>query len=59
VRVGPPEKEKKRIRDHLTTITLLKQHGLRGTGVIGAYHARRVVPLMVCALPRYEMTPSA
>jgi hypothetical protein len=56
---GPPEKEKKRIHDHLTTITLLKQHGLHGTGVIRAYHARRVAPLMARALPLYEMTPGA
>jgi hypothetical protein len=38
---------------------LLKKHGLRGTGVIGAYHVRMVVPLMPCALSLYEMTLGA
>jgi hypothetical protein len=38
----PPEKEKKRLRDLLDAITLLKCHSLCRTGVIGAYHARRV-----------------
>ena len=56
---GPPEKEKKRLRDLLNAIALLKNHGLRGAGVIGAYHARRVAPLMVRGLPLYGMTPSA
>ena len=43
---GPPKKEKKRMRDILDAIAFLKSHGLRGAGVIGAYHARRVAPLM-------------
>ena len=56
---GPQEKEKRRLRDHLDAITLLKRHDLCGPGVIGAYHARRVAPLMVHALPLYRMTLGA
>lgn len=56
---GAPNKEKKRIRDHLAAIVLLKEHGLKGSSVIGAYHDRGVVLLMACALPLYEMTPDA
>ena len=56
---GPPEKEKKRMCDILDTIMFLKSHGLRGAGVIGAYHARRVAPLMARALSLYGMTPGA
>ena len=56
---GPPEKEKKRMRDILDAIVFLKNHGLHGANVIGAYHVRRVVPLMARALPLYEMTPGA
>ena len=56
---GPPDKEKKRLRDLLDTIALLKNHGLRRASVIGAYHARRVVPLMAHALPLYRMMPGA
>ena len=50
---GPPEKEKKRMCDILDAITFLRSHGLRGANVIRAYHARRVAPLMACALPLY------
>ena len=52
---GPLEKEKKRLCDLLDAIALLKNHGLRGAGVIGAYHVRRVAPLMARALPLYGM----
>ena len=54
---GVLEKDKKKIRDHLTAIRILKERGLKGSGIIGAYHARRVVPLMRCALPLYAMAP--
>jgi hypothetical protein len=37
---------------------LLKRHGYNATGVIGAYHARRVAPLMARALSLYQMTPA-
>ena len=56
---GPLEKEKKRMCDMLDAIAFLKIHGLRGAGVIGAYHTRRVAPLMARALPLYGMTPGA
>lgn len=54
---GAPDKGKKRICDHLTAIALLKERGLKGSSIIGAYHVRRVVLLMACALLLYEMTP--
>jgi hypothetical protein len=53
---GPPEKEK-RLHDLLDATVLLKRHGLYGTGVIRAYHARRVASLMARAFPLYRMTP--
>ena len=55
----PPEKEKKRMHDILDAITFLKSHGLRGASVIGAYHMRRVAPLMARTLSLYRMTPGA
>jgi hypothetical protein len=59
VGVGSPNKEKRKLVDHLKAIRLLKDRGLHGTGVIRAYHTRRVVPLMARALSLYEMTPNA
>jgi len=56
---GVPEKDKKRIRDHIAAIHILKENGLKGSGVIRAYHARRVAPLMMRALPLYAMAPEA
>ena len=32
---------------------------MKGSGIIGAYHARRVAPLMVRVLPLYQMVPGA
>ena len=37
----------------------MKENGLKGLGVIGAYHARRVAPLMTHVLPLYAMVPEA
>ena len=54
---GPPEKEKKRMCDTLEVVVSLRSHDLHGAGVIGAYHARRVAPLMARALPLFEMMP--
>ena len=51
--------KKKRMRDLLEAITFLKTHILRGAGVIGGYHARRVAPLMSRVLPLYAMTLGA
>jgi hypothetical protein len=47
----------KKIDDHRAAILFLKEHGLKGSGVIGTYHVRRVAPL-VCVLPLYWMAPS-
>ena len=55
---GPPEK-KGRLRDLLDAITFLKDRGLHGVSVIGAYHMRRVAPLMARVLPLYKMMPDA
>ena len=56
---GVPEKDKKRIRDDLTAIQILKERGLKGSGIIGAYHVSRVAPLMRHVLPLYMMAPGA
>ena len=56
---GVPEKDKKKIRDHITAIHILKENGLKGSGVIRAYHARRVTSLMMHALLLYAMVPEA
>jgi len=50
---------KKRMRDLLEAIVLLKTHGLHGASVTGGHHARRVALLMVRILPLYVMTPGA
>ena len=44
-------------RDHLTAIRILKEKDVKGSGIIGAYHMRRVAPLMTCALPLHMMVP--
>ena len=56
---GIHEKEKRRLHDLLEAIMFLKDHGLRGVGIIGAYHVRRGAPLMVCVLPLHEMMSNA
>ena len=48
---GVLEKDKKRIQDHLAAICILKERGVKGSGIIGAYHMRRVAPLMARASP--------
>ena len=52
---GVPDKDKKRIKDHLAALQILKDRGVKGLGIIGAYHTRRVAPLMSRALPLYLM----
>jgi len=52
---GPPVKEKKRMCDILEAVASQRSHDLRGAGVNGAYHERRVAPLMACALPLFGM----
>ena len=32
---------------------------MKGSGIIGAYHARRVAPLLMRVLPLYVMAPEA
>lgn len=58
---GVPRKELKKIEDHLQAVRILKERGLSIEGVIGAYHQRRVAPLMARALPLHwmgiEMSP--
>ena len=56
---GVPTKEKKHINDLLAAIQTLKNRGMKGSGIIGAYHARRVAPLMARVLPLYQMVPEA
>ena len=56
---GVPEKDKKKIQDHLTAICILKERGLKGLGIIRAYHARRVPSLMRRVLPLYVMASEA
>ena len=58
-RWGVPDKDKKRINDHLATLQILKDRGMKGSGIIGAYHTRRVAPLMSHALPLYLMAPGS
>ena len=56
---GVPDKDKKRIKDYLAALQILKERGVKGSGIIGAYHMRRVAPLMSHALPLYLMVPRA
>ena len=56
---GVSGKGKKQLNDLLTAIRTLKQRGVKGSGIIGAYHARRVAPLMAHVLPLYQMVPEA
>ena len=52
-------KERKNIDDLLATLQTLKDRGVKGSGIIGAYHARRVASLMVHVLPLCRMVPEA
>ena len=56
---GVPNKDKKRIKDHLAALQILKERGMKGSGIISAYHTRRVAPLMSRALPLYLIVPGA
>ena len=58
-RWGVPIKEKKNINDLLAALQFLKERGVKGPGIIGAYHVRRVVPLMARMLPLHQMAPGA
>jgi len=56
---GVLDKDKKRIKDHLAALQILKERGVKGSGIIGPYHTRRVAPLMSHALPLYLIGPRA
>ena len=56
--VGVLDKDKK-ILDHLATLQILKERGVKGSRIIGAYLTRRVAPLMSRVLPLYLMAPGA
>jgi hypothetical protein len=56
---GVLNKQKKKIQDHLTTLQILKERGMKGSGIIGANHTWRVAPLMSHVLPLYLMVPGA
>ena len=46
---GVQSKDKKHLSDLLSALQALKDRGVKGTGIISAYHARRVAPLMARA----------
>ena len=48
---GVSDKAKKKIKDHLIALQILKERDIKGLGIIGAYHTRRVALLMSRALP--------
>jgi hypothetical protein len=48
-------KDLKRITDHLVAIKILREASVKGSGIIGAYHARRVAPLMARVLPMHRV----
>jgi hypothetical protein len=52
-----PSCDEDKIANHLLAIEILKEHDLKGVGVIGAYHARGVAPLMRRALSLFLMAP--
>lgn len=54
---GLTKKEKRIIEDHVVAIQILREHGLRGSGVISAYHGRRAAPLMARVFPLHKMVP--
>jgi len=56
---GVPGKAKKQLNDLLAALQTLKQRGMKGSGIISAYHTQRVTPLMSRALPLYRMVPGA
>jgi len=51
------QKQKDRHTDLLGAIQRLKEHNLHDVGVVRAYHARRVAPIMAWTLSLYQMGP--
>ena len=56
---GVKAKGKKHLNGLLAALQTLKERGVNGSGIIGAYHARRVALLMARALPLYQMVSEA
>ena len=56
---GVLNKDKNGIKDHLVALQILKERGMMGSGIIGAYHMWRVASLMSHVLPLYLMVPRA
>ena len=56
---GVLDKDKRKIKDHLAALQILKERGVKGLGIIGAYHTWRVAPLISHVLPLYLMAPGA
>jgi hypothetical protein len=54
---GPVKEEKTRLAGLLEAIQRLKTRGLTDGGVVDAYHARRVAPIMARTVPLYQMVP--
>jgi hypothetical protein len=54
---GVPKKDVNRIVDHLAAIKILRDGGVKGSGIIRVYHARRVAPLMARTLLMHQMVP--
>jgi hypothetical protein len=52
-----PSGDEDKIANHLLAIEILKEHGLKGAGVIGAYRTRGVGSLMRRALSLFLMAP--
>jgi uncharacterized membrane-anchored protein len=52
---GISKKDLKRITDHLLAIKILREASVKGSSIIGAYHARRVAPLMARVLPMHRV----
>ena len=57
--VGVLDKDKKKIQGQLTALQILKERGVKGSGIIDTYHMQRVVPLMRRMLPLHMMVPEA
>ena len=55
--LGVQSKDKKHLSDLLSALQALKDRGIKGTGIIGTYHARRVAPLMARVHPLHRMMP--
>ena len=55
---GPTGPPRRRLDHILNALRTLKEIGLSGAGVIGAYHARRLAPLMAREYLMYQMVPA-